>query len=124
MHQADNIVLQNNAALGQANLVSHSNCPFCQSKNSLLIVGARSTSLSSVMVGQLSTSRFNRDKQLIAFSDGVQDTAHRAGFIAARTHSYGFRVALKQVLDQAKPDSSLTEIIKLLNFLSTSFDLK
>ncbi|MEI6268566.1 MAG: DEAD/DEAH box helicase [Methylococcaceae bacterium] len=115
VHQPNNIVLQNDANLGEANNLSHNNCPFCQSKGSLLIVGARSTSLSSVMVGQLSTSRFNRDKQLIAFSDGVQDTAHRAGFIAARTRSYGFRVALKQVLDQAKPDTSLTEIIKQFN---------
>lgn len=115
VHQADNIKTETNTHTGETKQKSHSDCPFCQSKGSLLIVGARSTSLSSVMVGQLSTSRFNRDKQLIAFSDGVQDTAHRAGFIAARTRSYGFRVALKQVLDQANPDSSLTEIIKQFN---------
>ena len=115
VHQADNTVLQNNAALGQANIISHNNCPFCLNKNSLMIVGARSTSLSSVMVGQLSSSRFNLDKQLIAFSDGVQDTAHRAGFMAARTRSYGFRIALKTVLDRAEADMSLSEFIVQFN---------
>jgi DEAD/DEAH box helicase domain-containing protein len=115
VHQADNTALQSDATLGQSNIISHNNCPFCESKGSLMIVGARSTSLSSVMVGQLSSSRFNHDKQLIAFSDGVQDTAHRAGFIAARTRSYGFRVALKKILDSAVADTSLSEIIQQFN---------
>jgi DEAD/DEAH box helicase domain-containing protein len=115
VHVADNIRTEVNQRTGEARQRSHSDCPFCQSSDSLLIVGARSTSLSSVMVGQLSSSRFNRDKQLIAFSDGVQDTAHRAGFIAARTRSYGFRVALKKVLDKAEPDTSLSKIIQQFN---------
>ena len=115
VHQADNTALQSDATLGQSNIISHNNCPFCESKGSLMVMGARSTSLSSVMVGQLSSSRFNRDKQLIAFSDGVQDTAHRAGFMAARTRSYGFRVALKKILDSAEADTSLSEIIKQFN---------
>jgi len=93
VHQPDNTKSERNQQTGESKQKSHNDCPFCQSKGSLLIIGARSTSLSSIMVGQLSTSPFNRDKQLIAFSDAVQDTAHRAGFIAARTRSFGFRVA-------------------------------
>ena len=31
---------------------SHSNCPFCNSKNSLTILGARAASLTSVLIGQ------------------------------------------------------------------------
>ncbi len=115
VHVANNSKTEINKQTGESKHKSDNDCPFCQSKDSLMIVGARSTSLSSVMVGQLSTSRFNRDKQLIAFSDGVQDTAHRAGFIAARTRSYGFRVALRKVLDQAKVDTSISEVIKQFN---------
>ena len=115
IHQSDNTKSEKNTQTGESKLKSHNDCPFCQNKGSLLIVGSRSTSLSSVLVGQLSTSRFNRDKQLIAFSDAVQDTAHRAGFIAARTRSYGFRVALKKVIDQAKLDYSLTQLIEQFN---------
>jgi DEAD/DEAH box helicase domain-containing protein len=111
VHQADNSKLEKNKHSGESKNKSHNDCPFCQSKGSLLIVGARSTSLSSIMVGQLSTSPFNRDKQLIAFSDAVQDTAHRAGYIAARTRSFGFRVALKRAIDLSEQDASLTQVI-------------
>lgn len=109
---ANNVYLVPNPKLGIATIITRNDCPFCQSKNSLLIVGARATSLSSVLVGQLSTSRFNNDKQLIAFSDAVQDTAHRAGFIAARTRSFGFRVALKYIIDFSEQRLSLSELIK------------
>jgi len=115
VHVPDNSKVEKNKHTGEAKNKSHNDCPFCQSRGSLLIVGARSTSLSSVMVGQLSASPFNKDKQLIAFSDAVQDTAHRAGYIAARTRSFGFRVALKQVIDQGQQDLSLTQLIERFN---------
>lgn len=115
VHLPDNTKSERNSHTGESKQKSHNDCPFCQSKSSLLIIGARSTSLSSIMVGQLSTSPFNRDKQLIAFSDAVQDTAHRAGFIAARTRSFGFRVALKQVIDLSQEPISLTQLIARFN---------
>lgn len=111
VHQPDNSKLEKNQHTGESKNKSHNDCPFCQSRGSLLIVGARSTSLSSIMVGQLSTSPFNCDKQLIAFSDAVQDTAHRAGYIAARTRSYGFRVALKKIIDRQQQGQSLTVVV-------------
>ena len=115
VHLPDNCKLEKNKHSGESKQKSHNDCPFCQSKGSLLIIGARSTSLSSILVGQLSTSPFNRNKQLIAFSDAVQDTAHRAGFIAARTRSFGFRVALKKVIDLGQEPFSLTQLIARFN---------
>ncbi len=115
VHLPDNTKSERNAHTGESKQKSHNNCPFCQSKASLLIIGARSTSLSSIMVGQLNISPFNQDKQLIAFSDAVQDTAHRAGFIAARTRSFGFRVALKKVIDLSQKPFSLTQLIARFN---------
>ena len=53
------------------------------------------------MVGQLFATRFNPDKKLIAFSDSVQDAAHRAGFLAARTWRMNLRAALAQVIADA-----------------------
>jgi DEAD/DEAH box helicase domain-containing protein len=41
---------------------------------------------------------FNQDKKLIAFSDSVQDAAHRAGFLAARTWRLNLRPALAQTI--------------------------
>ncbi|MBF0470024.1 MAG: DEAD/DEAH box helicase [Gammaproteobacteria bacterium] len=75
-------------------------CPYCHSENSLLIVGMRATSLTALIASELSVTSFNRDRQLIVFSDSVQDAAHRAGFVEARSHSNPFRVALLQYMQQ------------------------
>ncbi|TKB47988.1 DEAD/DEAH box helicase [Ferrimonas sediminicola] len=60
-------------------------CPSCLAKDSLLILGSRAASLASVMTHQWFGSRYNENKQLLTFSDSVQDAAHRAGFLEART---------------------------------------
>lgn len=86
---------------------SHHDCPFCGGHNTLSIVGSQAASLAAVMLGQLFGSRFNADKKLIAFSDSVQDAAHRAGFLAARTWRLNLRPAMAQAIagciDAGKP---------------------
>ncbi|MCQ4249154.1 DEAD/DEAH box helicase [Pseudomonas stutzeri] len=77
---------------------SHHDCPYCAGYKTLTIVGSQAASLAAVMVGQLFATRFNPDKKLIAFSDSVQDAAHRAGFLAARTWRMNLRPALTQVI--------------------------
>ena len=52
-----------------------------------LLLGARNATLGSQVVEQSWASGFNDDKKLIAFSDSVQDAAHRAGFFGARTYA-------------------------------------
>lgn len=85
-----------------ANYVRSTNdCPFCEGERTLTIVGSQAASLASVAVGQLFGSRYNADKKLIAFSDSVQDAAHRAGFFEARTWRYNLRPAMAQVIHQA-----------------------
>ena len=80
---------------------SHHNCPYCGGHNTLTIVGSQAASLAAVMVGQLFSSGYNQDKKLIAFSDSVQDAAHRAGFLAARTWRLNLRPALAQTIAAA-----------------------
>ena len=80
---------------------SHHDCPYCGGHRTLTIVGSQAASLAAVMVGQLFASRFNADKKLIAFSDSVQDAAHRAGFLAARTWRLNLRPALAQTIAAA-----------------------
>src|SRR6185437_9410178 len=46
------------------------------------------------------------DKKLIAFSDSVQDAAHRAGFFEARTWRLNLRPALAQVIHRAANSGS------------------
>jgi len=85
-------------------------CPYCEAQGSLLILGARAASLSSVAIGQLQQSPFNGDQKLIAFSDSVQDAAHRAGFFAARTYSSVIRHALATMVRHS-PSGTLAELL-------------
>jgi len=69
-------------------------CPSCDGLDVLHMLGARATTLSSVAVGHLFTTPLNSDRKLLAFSDSVQDAAHRAGFFGARTYRFALRSAL------------------------------
>jgi DEAD/DEAH box helicase domain-containing protein len=92
---------------------SHHDCPYCGGHRTLTIVGSQAASLAAVMVGQLFASRFNADKKLIAFSDSVQDAAHRAGFLAARTWRLNLRPALAQTIAAAADAGQALTLDKL-----------
>jgi DEAD/DEAH box helicase domain-containing protein len=77
-------------------------CPFCGARESLTLLGFRASTLTSVFIDQLFASRFNDDKKLLAFSDSVQDAAHRAGFFGARTWGFNLRVAVQKVVANAE----------------------
>jgi DEAD/DEAH box helicase domain-containing protein len=83
---------------GVPGLESQRKCPVCQAHNSLILFGARAASLSAVAIHQLYANPYNDDKKLIAFSDSVQDAAHRAGFFAARTWQNNIRMAVAKVI--------------------------
>ncbi|MFZ2956172.1 MAG: DEAD/DEAH box helicase [Candidatus Ozemobacteraceae bacterium] len=86
-------------------------CPYCQGSNSFSIIGSQAATLTSVMISQLFSSRFNDDRRLMTFSDSVQDAAHSAGFFGARTWQFNFRSALLQAVINAKIDLSLPDIV-------------
>lgn len=77
---------------------SHHDCPFCGAPQGLSLVGSRAASLSSVLIGRLFDSHYNDHRKLIAFSDSVQDAAHRAGFFGARTYSTLVRGAISHFI--------------------------
>lgn len=77
-----------------------STCPTCGERDRQLLVGARNATLGSQVVEQSWASGFNDDKKLIAFSDSVQDAAHRAGFFGARTYANTVRTALAKAIDR------------------------
>ena len=93
---------------------SHSNCPFCASKNSLTILGSRAASLTSVLIGQLYASSYNDDKKLITFSDSVQDATHRAGFFGARSFQFTLRSAIQQALMSEVNDVPLAKVTDVI----------
>ena len=75
-------------------------CPFCTARDALAILGARSSVLVSAAIGQVYASHYNDDVKVIAFSDNVQDAAHRAAFVAHRT----WRTSKRAVIAQAVPE--------------------
>ena len=86
-------------------------CPVCQANNSLILFGSQAASLTSVAINQLFSNPFNHDKKLIAFSDSVQDAAHRAGFYSARTWDMNLRIAMAQFIHKNSADISYSHFI-------------
>jgi DEAD/DEAH box helicase domain-containing protein len=58
----------------------------------------------------LFASIYNDDRKLLAFSDSVQDAAHRAGFFGARTYRFNFRAALQQCVAHLPRPLSLAQL--------------
>ena len=74
------------------------------------VVGSRAASLASVSIAELFGSAFNDDHKLIAFSDSVQDAAHRAGFFGARTYSQVLRHAMAGFIRERGQGLTLTKV--------------
>jgi DEAD/DEAH box helicase domain-containing protein len=92
---------QRTQVVGNAQYTRHDDtCPSCGERGELLLLGARNATLGSQIVEASWASIFNDDKKLIAFSDSVQDAAHRAGFFGARTWLNNVRTAWAHVLDE------------------------
>lgn len=87
-------------------------CPFCGSKHGISLMGLRSTTEISASLSQLFASKFNDDKKLLAFSDNVQDAAHRAGFFNSRTWRFGLRGAIQKFIADGGDGESLQEFSK------------
>ncbi|MCX7201756.1 MAG: helicase-related protein, partial [Burkholderiales bacterium] len=95
------VTAQRTHVVGNAQYTRHDDtCPSCGSRGELLLLGARNATLGSQVVDASWASVFNDDKKLIAFSDSVQDAAHRAGFFGARTWLNNIRTAWAHVLDE------------------------
>jgi len=83
-------------------------CPFCGSKRGLSLMGLRSATEISTELSTLFSSKFNDDKKTLAFSDSVQDAAHRAGFFNARTWRVGLRTAIQRYVQNGGAGQSLS----------------
>ncbi len=102
-------------------------CPQCNSRNTINIVGQRVSTLSSVTVSQLLASdldsRPEKHRKLLAFSNGVQDAAHLAGFLEARNYRFTFRTALQKVINQLGKSVSLDLLQKeFIDYWSNNAD--
>lgn len=74
-------------------------CPACGARDRFLLLGARAATLGAQLIEQGWATPFNDDKKLIAFSDSVQDAAHRAGFFGSRTYRNNVRMGIMRAVD-------------------------
>ncbi len=84
-------------------------CPFCHSTHGLALVGLRSATEISASISQMFASQFNDDEKTLAFSDNVQDAAHRAGFFNSRTWRFGLRTAIQRYCQACGDGQSLAD---------------
>lgn len=84
-------------------------CPCCGSRRGLSLMGLRSATEISASISQMFASKFNDDKKTLAFSDNVQDAAHRAGFFNSRTWRFGLRTAIQKYCSECGTGLSLNE---------------
>lgn len=99
---------------GATKLKASHDCPFCQSENGISVLGSQAASLIGVMSQQLFGSNFNADKKLITFSDSVQDAAHRAGFLTARTYPLMIRSLIAHAVASQPESISLAQLSLLV----------
>ncbi|MCY4233525.1 MAG: DEAD/DEAH box helicase [Bacteroidetes bacterium] len=98
-------------------------CPHCGERNQPAIFGARASGLLSASLGKVFASKYNQDKKVLAFSDSVQDAAHRAGYFESRTYSFSIRTALLQYIKSLKEPQNIQVIVDgLINFQRTRLD--
>jgi DEAD/DEAH box helicase domain-containing protein len=91
-------------------------CPHCSSRNTLALIGTGLPTLESIVAAQLMATATDpaedHDRKLLAFTNGVQDAAHQAGFIENRNYRFGMRHAIQSVLKQSKDKITLPELYK------------
>jgi ATP-dependent helicase YprA (DUF1998 family) len=75
-------------------------CPSCRRKDGIRFLGSAVATLLSVTLstvfgdGELDSA----EKKALVFTDSVQDSAHRAGFVGSRSHTLTLRAVLRQAV--------------------------
>ncbi len=89
-------------------------CPHCNARNTLALIGTGLPTLESIVAAQLMATATDpaadHDRKLLAFTNGVQDAAHQAGFIENRNFRFGMRHAIQSVLKEQQEDITLPEL--------------
>jgi ATP-dependent helicase YprA (DUF1998 family) len=75
-------------------------CPACLAKDAIRFTGSSlATQLSVAVSGLFGSDLLNPgEKKALVFTDSVQDAAHRAGFVQARSHTFTLRSTLRTAL--------------------------
>ncbi len=81
-------------------------CPSCRQTDGIRFLGSAIATMLSVSLSTLfgTPGLDNPEKRALVFTDSVQDAAHRAGFIQARSHALTLRTLARQALEDGETD--------------------
>jgi len=81
-------------------------CPSCRQRDGIRFLGSAIATMLSVSLSTLfGTPDLDAvEKRALVFTDSVQDAAHRAGFVQARSHALTLRTLARQALDRGETD--------------------
>ncbi|VEI51279.1 DEAD/DEAH box helicase [Kocuria rosea] len=89
-------------------------CPVCSTRDSIRFLGSAVATMLSVTISNLFSAPGldAGEKKALVFTDSVQDAAHRAGFVQARSHVLTLRTALHRALGEGA--TTLRELVDRL----------
>ncbi|PSL08462.1 uncharacterized protein DUF1998 [Haloactinopolyspora alba] len=75
-------------------------CPSCRQEDGIRFLGSAVATLLSVSLSTMfgSPTLDAHEKKALVFTDSVQDAAHRAGFVQARSHTLTLRAAFREAV--------------------------
>lgn len=92
-------------------------CPACGQEDGIRFLGSAIATLLSVSLSTLfgSPQLAPREKKALVFTDSVQDAAHRAGFVQARSHTLTLRAVLREAVQDGPLalDQLVDEVIRI-----------
>jgi DEAD/DEAH box helicase domain-containing protein len=102
-------------------------CPECNANNDMSIIGTRIATLNSIATSQILASnldeRGEKYRKVLAFTNGVQDAAHQAGFIESRNYRFTFRASLQKVINEINEPTDLINLKeKFISYWKTHAD--
>jgi len=91
-------------------------CPSCGQEDGIRFLGSAIATLLSVSLSTLfgSPTLDVREKKALVFTDSVQDAAHRAGFVQARSHTLTLRSVFREAVAEGALalDALVDEVIR------------
>lgn len=88
-------------------------CPSCGEDDAIRFLGSAVATLLSVAISNLfgMPDLDNSDKKTLVFSDAVQDAAHHAGFVQARSRTFTFRAVTRRAVESLGGMAPLPRIV-------------
>ena len=87
-------------------------CPACLAKEGIAFMGSAISTMLSVTISNLFGAQglHEAEKKALVFTDSVQDAAHKAGYVQARSHTMTLRTAVRRAL--ADDVKTLSEVVE------------